>query len=144
MSTYPIRNESDRSRVIKVIEGRRLPFTASFKSGAPRSIEQNKLQRLWMIQAAEQGDMTAEEYRAYCKLAFGVPLMCEHDEEYAAVYERVIKPLPYEDKLAIMAEPIDFPVTRRMTSGVKKQYLDRVYVHLTSLGFLLTQPGSLY
>lgn len=141
MSTIAIKSEYDRKRASLLIERRKLPFTVSLASGAPRSIEQNKLQRLWCNEAAEQGDQTAEEYRGYCKLHFGVPILRMENEKFREVYDRVVRPLSYEDKLQIMMVPLDLPVTRLMTAKQKTQYLDAMYQHFTGLGFRLTEPG---
>ena len=105
-----------------------------------RSAEQNRLQRMWVNEAAKQGDQTAEEYRAYCKLHFGVPILRAENEEFRIKYDRIIKPMPYETKLELMAEPFDFPVTRLMTSKQKTKYLDQCYVFLTGQGYVLTEP----
>jgi hypothetical protein len=135
-----MRSEQDREQIIKVIRARQLPTTVELTKGAPRSIEQNRLQRLWMNEAAEQGDQTAEEYRAFCKLNFGIPIMCEQSPLFAEQWKRLFSHLSYEDKLALMAEPIDYPVTRLMVSRMKKVYLDRVYTHFTGMGFRMTDP----
>lgn len=140
MTTWALRNEQDRKQVIKAIENRAFPCTVEITKGAPRSIEQNRLQRLWMNEAEEQGDMTAEEYRGRCKLEFGIPLMCEQSALFAEQWKRLFGHLTYEQKLALMAEPIDFPVTRLMTSRVKRRYLDKVHAHFTGLGFRMTDP----
>lgn len=140
MSTWAIRNEQDRKQVLKVIEHRAAPCTVEITKGAPRSIEQNRLQRLWMNEAAEQGDMTAEEYRAFCKLNFGIPLMCEQSALFAEQWKRLFSHLTYEQKLDLMKEPIDYPVTRLLKMRTKKLYLDRVYQHFTGLGFRMTDP----
>ena len=105
-----------------------------------RTIEQNKLQRKWMLEAQDQGDMTAEEYRGYCKLHFGVPMLRAESDEFAAKYDQYVRPLPYETKMALMMEPFDFPVTRLMDTAQKGRYLDQIYVYLTGLGFKLTEP----
>lgn len=137
-----MRTESDRASVIKAIEGRSLPCTVQITKGAPRSIEQNKLQRLWVREAEEQGDHPAEEYRGLCKLWFGVPILLAEDDEFAEVWYKTIAHLDYEQKLACMMIPIDLPVTRRMTAKQKKAYLDRIYDHFTGKGFQLTDPET--
>ena len=43
-----------------------------------------------MFELADQGDMTAEEYRGYCKLHFGVAIAKENDD-WAEAYDRLIK-----------------------------------------------------
>ena len=106
-----------------------------------RSWEQNKLQRRWCKEASEQGDMTAEEYRGFCKLHYGVPILRRDSEEFREVYDRLIRPRDYAEKLELMQEPIDFQVTRLMTTAQKAEYLDAMYQHFTGLGFQLTDPG---
>jgi hypothetical protein len=106
-----------------------------------RSVEQNRLQRLWLREAQEQGDQTAEEYRAYCKLHFGVPIMCRDSDEFAEVYGRLIRPRPYEEKLELMAVPMDLPVTRIMTVKQKEEYLSAMCRNFViERGFRLTEP----
>ena len=105
-----------------------------------RSLQQNRLQFTWHKEAGEQGDMTASEYRAYCKLHFGVPILRMEDDEFRAIYDEIIRPLAYEKKIALMIEPIDLPVTSRMTVKQKTQYLDKVNAFYASQGFRLTQP----
>jgi hypothetical protein len=141
VSTWPIRTEADRKQVLKVIQNRDLPSTVEITKGAPRSIEQNRLQRLWMNEAAAQGDQTAEEYRARCKLNIGIPLMCEQSALFSEQWKRLFGNMSYEDKLSLMAEPLDYPVTRLMTTIIKKRYLDGVYQHFTGLGFTMTDPN---
>jgi hypothetical protein len=140
MTTWVIKNEQDRNVLLSAISKRGLPFTAVLKKGEPRSPEQNRLQRMWMLEAEEQGDMTAEEYRAYCKLHFGVPILRAEDDDFKAVYDQVIRPLPYDAKLKLMQVPIDLPVTSRMTTGQKTRYLDQVRQFFEEQGFQLTQP----
>lgn len=107
-----------------------------------RTVEQNRLQRLWMDQAEKQGDQTAEEYRGYCKLHFGIPLMRQQSDAFREKYDRIIRPLDYAQKLELMMEPFDFPVTRLMDAGNKSKYLDQVYQFFTSRGFQMTAPGN--
>lgn len=135
-----IRTEADRERVINLIMSRDLPCTVSIAKGAPRSIEQNRLQRMIMGELEEQGDMTKEEYRAYCKLHFGIPILRAENEEFCEKYDRLIRPLSYEVKLEYMAVPLDFPVTRIMTTKQTSTYIDAIYTHFTGNGFALTEP----
>lgn len=143
VTTWAIRSEEDRKRLHKIIDGRKLPFTADLHNGAPRSIEQNRLQRLWLKEAEEQGDQTAEEYRGYCKLHFGVPILRRDSEQFAEIYDEVIRPRDYSDKLRMMMLPFDMAVTRIMTSKQKTEYLNMIKTHFEGLGFKLTQPGSI-
>ena len=111
------------------------------KRQVKRSIDQNKLQRKWLLEAEAQGDHTAEEYRGFCKLHFAVPILRWELPEFKEKYDRIVKPLPYEAKLELMQEPLDFPCTRLMSKDQKTRYLDAVYQHFTSLGMRLTDPN---
>jgi hypothetical protein len=103
-----------------------------------RTTSQNRLQMEWMRQLEQQGDRTAEEYRAETKLCVGVPILRAEDETFKARYDEVIRPMDYETKLKLMAIPFDFPVTRLMTKEQKKRYLDAMYNYWTSKGYQLT------
>jgi len=141
MTTRVLLNVSDRTTFVKLLESYKLPCTVTVKKGKDRSIEQNKLQRLWMNEIAEQlGDDSAEAYRAYCKLHFAVPILRAESDEFCAAYDKHIRPLPYETKLAFMAVPLDFPCTRLMTTKQMTQYLDAVHQEFTSRGVRLTNP----
>lgn len=140
MTTRTIKNEADRSTFIKLVESMKLPITASATKGAQRSVEQNRLQHLWHSEAADQlQEYSIEEYRGYCKAMFGIPIMCEN-EAYRDAYDRIIRPLSYEDKILMMQRPLDYPVTRHMTTLQKSSYLDKIYEYYTSLGVKLTEP----
>lgn len=127
---------------IKAIQGRKMPCTMELTNGTPRTNEQNRLQRLWVKEAEEQGDQTAEEYRGYCKLHFGVKLLLNENEKFREAWYRVMKGLTYEQKLEAMMQPLDFPVTRMMTTKQKNQYLDEMYQHFTGQGFKMTDPDE--
>lgn len=143
MATHIVRSAEDMERVARLVGNLKPPLTITVTSGASRSLEQNKLQRLWCMEAAEQlGDRTAEEIRGFCKLHYGVPIMREGHDDFRETYDRLIKPLPYETKLAFMMEPLDFPITRLMTVGEKSQYLDAMHKGLSELGVKLTEPSE--
>ncbi len=142
-TTRAIKGGHDVALLVQLMKSRDKPFTATLTDGLPRTNPQNKTQRKWLNEAAEQlGEMPAEDYRAYCKLHLGVPILRNENEAWAAQYDALIKPLPYEAKLAMMKEPIGFPVTSKMTTKQKTAYLDAMRVHFTSLGVMLTIPGE--
>ena len=142
MTTHVICNKTDLGRLFTLLNNRELPVTINVTKGKDRSVDQNRLQRMWLNEAATQGDNTAEEYRGYIKLHIGVPILRNENDEFRIAYDRVIKPLAYELKLAAMMLPLDFPVTRLMTTGQHKRYLDDVYAHFTGLGMKLTEPDG--
>ena len=102
-----------------------------------RSIEQNKLQRrLIGIIAKQLGDRTPEEVRGECKLTLGVPVMRAENETFREKYDSVVRPLAYSQKLALMMEPLDMPVTRLMTVKQATVYLDSIFRHYSKLGIM--------
>jgi hypothetical protein len=141
MTIRLIKTEQQRELLIKYVQNRRLPFSADISEADIRSNKQNALQHMWLRELEDQGDNTAEEYRGYCKLHFGVAIMKAESLEWAEKYDRIIKPLDYAKKLEMMIEPMDFPVTRLMSPKGAMQYLDKIYQHFTGLGFCLTDPS---
>ena len=140
-----IRDDKDKASLIAFIQHIDKPITVTIEQGiiGKRSLDQNKLQRLWINELAEQGDMSAEEYRAFCKLHFGVPILRHENERFCQLYDSKVKWRSYADKLAFMAEPFDFPVTRLMTVKQHKRYLDAIYGYFTAQGYHLTDPERL-
>ena len=142
MSTRIVENEHDRTDLISLIQHRALPFTCTIVKKHKRvTYEQHKLENMWHREASEElQDEPPEDKRAYCKLHFGVAIMKEASETFADQYDRIIRPLPYHQKLEIMKPPIDLPVTRLMNTKQKSRYLDMIYEHYTSQGVRLTEP----
>lgn len=144
MTTRYLDTEADVRLFVKFIAGQKLPLAVSVVRGSKRSTAQNRLQRQWINEIAEQsGDVTPEEVRALCKLMFGVPILRAENEEFRAAYDKNVRGLPYEVKIALMSEPLDFPITRLMTKLQHTAYLDAIYRHYTEHGFKLTDPGDL-
>jgi len=143
MTSRIITTEHDREMLFSFLKENSLPFTVTITKGRKRSVEQNALQRKWTQEIAEQlGDQKPEEIRAYNKLTIGVPILREENDGFREKYDKIIKPLPYEYKMNMMAEPLDFPVTRLMTMKQKKRYLDELVRHWSEKGILLTMPES--
>jgi hypothetical protein len=141
MTTRVLLSKSDREAFVRLLENYKLPCTVTIAQGKKRSIEQNKLNRLWCREIAEQlGDDTPEAYRAYCKLHFAIPILRAENEEFCAAYDKYIRPLPYETKLAYMAVPLVFPATRLRTTRQEKNYLAAVWQEFTARGVRLTDP----
>lgn len=142
--TYIVRNDTDAEALANSLLGAKIdkPLRVTIEVyKKKRSVEQNRLQRLWMKEAADQiKDASAEDYRAYCKLHFGVSILCAENERFREAYERVFGSLTYEQKLQAMRIPLDFPVTRLMSVSQKNQYLNDVHDHLSMIGVLLTEP----
>jgi len=136
-----IEDHYQRSMLVKLIGEQAMPFTVTIAKGKRRSSHQNRLNRLWAIEIADQlGDETPEYYRGLMKLQFAIPILRAENEAFCESYDRVVKPLPYETKLALMCEPIDLPATRLLTTAQEHRYLDEVYRHFTERGVVLTIP----
>lgn len=143
MPTTIIRTKSDFERLWRLLGGRKLPLTVTYQNGKHRSVEQNRLQRLWCNQIAEQlGDQTAEEVRGYCKLTMGVPILRAENDEFCEAYDKHVRPLDYEAKMAFMMAPLDFPVTRLMLVSQNVRYLDHMLRYYTDQGLELTEPDA--
>lgn len=140
MVSRVIRDDGDLHRLLVLLRGKKKPFTVSIAQGVNRTLEQNKLQRLWLNEAAEQLGEPAEDLRGYCKLHFGVPILRNENDIWRDGYDRVVKPLPYEHKLIIMKEPFSFPVTSQMTTKQKTAYFEAMLKHFAELGVTLTDP----
>lgn len=139
-----IQSEDDRSMAARFVESRAYPFTMTITDGKPRSTAQNRLLHKWMGEIAEQkGDLSADEARAYCKLTIGVPILRQQNAAFKERYDEILKPLSYEQKLAIMSEPLNLPVTSLMSTKQLTEYLEAIIRHFGEQGIILTMPDDL-
>ena len=87
------------------------------------------------------GDRDASDVRAHCKLNHGIRMLVTESEEFREQWHRLfMNRYTYEEKLLLMVEPHDYPVTRIM--GVKQmgRFLDKIHEEFTALGIVLTDP----
>lgn len=139
-----IQSDYDRDMAAKLVANRPYPFTLTITDGKHRSTAQNRLQHMWMKEISEQkGDITAAEARAYCKLTIGVPILREQNEAFRLRYDEILKPLSYEQKLAIMSEPLNLPVTSLMSTKQLTEYLEGIIRHFGQQGIVLTMPDDM-
>jgi hypothetical protein len=144
VTTRFLETDHDRRMLIRFLEDQPLPITVALTKGGKRSLRQNKLQRLWINEIAEQlADQSPEEVRGYCKLTIGVPILRAENDTFRERYDAIVRPLPYEQKLALMMEPLDFPISRLMTTKQATAYLDGIHRHFSEKGIVLTDPGDL-
>jgi hypothetical protein len=136
---HRILNNADELDAFTALLGSlKLPVTVEWTLGRDRSLDQNRLQFMWAREAAEQlGDRTADEMRCQWKLHHGVPILREESADFCAVYDRAIKPLPYEMKLLAMRF---IPVTSEMKVGQMIRYLDTIQRECAEQGIVLTDP----
>lgn len=143
MPTKIIREPIHVEALANMLRGRKLPITVTWTQGAPRSTAQNRLAQRWFTDIATQlGDQTHEDVRAECKLHFGVPILRAENEAFRLSYDRVIKALPYEEKLAAI-KAFDLPVTRLMNVKQMTAFMDEMQRHWTGQGVRLTDPEAL-
>lgn len=137
-----IRNDDDRRRFGEALSGKEYPYTLSFVEGGSRSLEQNRVQHMWMQELAQQDAQDSHDadwYRAFCKLTIGVPIMRRDDEYFKQQYDKVFKRMTYEDKLEAV-KVFDLPVTRLMNVKQKTEYLSEIYRKASERGLRLTEP----
>lgn len=138
MTSRVITNEAEREGIIRFLRSRDLPLTVEVVKGKRRSVDQNRMQRRLLLEIADQTGQTPEEVRAYAKLHIGVAILKAESELFAEKYDAVFKGLPYETKLALMAEPFDFPITRLMSTKAKTDYLDALMQHFEAQGVVFS------
>lgn len=112
----------------------------SWRTGRDRSLEQNGLWAGMYKRSAETtGQGTPDEVRAYCKLHFGVPIMCRDDEGFAAGWQRYFSLLPYEEQMHLMGPnplfgPHGFPVTRLFSTRQGAEFTEALLDHFEPKG----------
>lgn len=133
-----IENERDLADFAKFLGNLKLPITVEWVQGRDRTRDQNALQWLWASEAANQlGDRTADEVQREWKLRHGVPILREESPEFRAVYDKALKPLPYELKVEAMRF---LPVTSEMKVRQMVRYLDTIQRECLQNGLRLTDP----
>ena len=104
MPTKILRDPDHVDALAAMLRFRKLPITVTWTQGAPRTTAQNRLAQRWFTDIARQlGDQTHEDVRAECKMLFGVPILRAENEAFRLSYDRVLRALPYEQKLAAQA-----------------------------------------
>lgn len=143
MPTKVLRKDGDVEKLSRLLQNVRLPVTVTWSKGAARSLAANRLAQRWFTDISMQlGDQTHDEVRATCKLRFGVPILRSENEAFRVSYDRTMKALPYEAKVAaIMA--FDLPVTRLMTVPQMTQFMDEMQRFWSGQGVRLTDPAAL-
>lgn len=138
MTTRPVKNTDDLALLLTYLKGRKRPFTVVITDGRDRSSEANNLSQKWYSEISDQTGEDREDVRARCKLEVGIPILRE-DEDFRATYDRLIRPLSYADKIALI-KATDMPVTRLMKVEQMSRYMDTVYRQHVEIGIALTVP----
>lgn len=142
MTTRPIRNAEDVTKLIAFLGQYPMPYRVTVTKGEDRSGQQNKLAFKWYREISEQmGDRSASDVRAHCKFYHGVKMLVTENEAFREQWTRLFRDrFSEEEKLALMVEPHDYPITRIM--GVKQMtaYLEAIIAEFAPMGVALTMP----
>jgi len=99
----------------------------SVKIGKSRTVDQNALSfQLYTDIHRSLPDRfpAVNDARAYCKLHLGIPIR-RQEPDFNETYCTMIKDrFSYEEKLMLMLEPVDFPVTRGMSRGQFSEFVE--------------------
>lgn len=139
MTTRAVKNADDLALLKVYLDQRKRPFTVDVTDGRDRSAEQNRLSHKWYAEIAEQTGEAVEDVRARCKLEIGVPILRDGSEPFRKTYDRLIRPLDYADKLALIRDA-DVPITRLMNVTQMTAYMDIVFQRHAEFGIPLTIP----
>jgi hypothetical protein len=139
VTTRTVKNTDDLALLKVYLEGRKRPFTVDVTDGRDRSAEQNRLSHKWYTEIHEQTGEAIEDVRARCKLEIGVPILRRDSEPFCKTYDKLIRPLDYDDKLALIRDT-DMPVTRLMNVSQMTEYMDEVFRRHAEFGIVLTMP----
>lgn len=144
MPTKIIRDPAHVDALATILRERKLPLTVTWAQGATRSASANRLAQRWFTDIALQlGDQTHEDVRADCKLRHGVPILRAENEAFRVSYDRTMKHLTHEEKLAAI-KAFDLPVTRLMLAKQMSAFMDAVHLDFASgQGLRLTDPEAL-
>lgn len=129
---YKESHESGKNLVVKISDQKE-----------KRKEAQSRLQFHWYKELEMQSNDTAEYFRGLCKLTYGVPIARE-DDEFRELYDSTIKGLPFEQKVALMMEPMDIPITRNFTVREMARYLSAIEVDMVKQGYRLSSNDDLY
>jgi hypothetical protein len=136
-----IETPADIDNFARFLKSAKLPITVEWVQGKDRSRDQNALQWLWATEAANQlGDRTADEMQREWKLRYGVPILREDSQQFRDVYDKTIKPLPYEMKVEAMRF---ISVTSEMKVRQMVRYLDTIQRETLQQGIRLTDPDPM-
>jgi hypothetical protein len=143
MPTKVIRQPQHVDALSEILRERKLPITVTWTQGALRKDAQNRLSQRWFTDVALQlGDRTHEDVRAMCKLHFGVPILRAENEAFRVSYDRTMKHLSYEEKLAAIKD-FDLPVTRQMNAKQMTAFMDATSQYWSEKGVRLTDPEAM-
>lgn len=144
MTTRIIRSHDEVDGLSRLLKARALPVTVSIVAGEDRTGQQNALAHRWFKDASDQlGDRSASDVRAHCKLHHGVEMLHAENDDFREQWDRLIRDrFTYEEKLALMLPPHDYPVSRLMTVKQMTRWMDAIHAEYAGMGVRLTDPEA--
>jgi len=142
MTTRIIRSHDEVDGLARLLKARALPVTIRITAGEDRTGQQNALAFRWFAEVADQlGDRAAADVRAHCKLHHGVGMLHVENDDFREQWDRLIRDrFTYEEKLALMLPPHDYPVSRLMNVKQISRWMDAVHAEYAGMGVRLTDP----
>lgn len=130
------------ARLIVDLKAMTLPVVVAIREGEDRTDAQNKLSHKWYREASNWlGDQEPWQVRAECKLNIGIRMLVTESDDFREQWTRLIKDrFTYAEKLELMVEPTDYPVTRIMTTKQMIRYMDAVWQKYRAQDVPLTDP----
>lgn len=123
-----------------LLPGMSLPVTLSWVKGRDRTQQQNALQWLWATEVADQlADRAPQDVQDTWRLEHGVPILRADDAEFCVMYDRCIKPLPYEMKKNALRR-LGIKITSAFKVGQMVRYMDAVQRACLEFGLEITEP----
>lgn len=132
-----INNAKDLAELSVLLNGLGYPLTIEWVKGRDRSADQNRTMWLWASEAGHQIGETPDEVQRRWKLHHGVPILREDSAEFREVYDKALKPLPYDLKLEAMRF---IPVTSEMKVRQMVRFMDAIWKECGEQGIRLTDP----
>ena len=141
--TLTLRNEADRKMIMAAVT--ELPADGSkavrIVDAGDRSLAANRLAFAWYKSIGKQTGDDSHWVRCFCKLTFGVPILCEHNDDFSDWCGHVLYKMSYPTQIDSM---VWIEVTRLFTVKQFTQYLTDIEHHYGSEGISLPHPEDAY
>jgi len=121
---YAVHNDASFNLLVADLKAKKMPFVVEVISGH-RTLPQNRLQHLMYAIIAKQLYGGDESFaKRECKLRLGVPILRRDSDDFSDVYDRIIKPASYEDKLEMMRY---ISVSSLFDKDQGSEYIDKIF-----------------
>lgn len=140
MSTFEVKTPDDLIKFQHYLGQMDFPYLVAATKERDRTKAQNRTIHKWYGEiAAQKGDVTAQEVKASCNLAYGKPILMRDDPDWAEKFSLLFDTLNHQDKLDAI-RTLDLPFTRRMKVPQLSEYMEQMQRDAASRGYALTVP----